>query len=39
MGTCEKVREELTFFFLEAKISEDTSSLALEQNGVITKDR
>lgn len=31
--------EELTFFFLEAKIREETSSLALEQSGVKTKER
>ena len=37
--TCEKVREELTFFFFIANIREDTISLALEHIGVITNDK
>ena len=37
--TWEKVIEEVTFVFLAAKIREETSSLALEQIGVMMKDK
>lgn len=36
--TCEYVSEIFFFFFFAAKVREDTSSLALDANGVITND-
>ena len=36
--TCAKVMETFSFFFLEAKIKEDTSSEAFEHSGVTTND-
>lgn len=37
--TCENVIDVFFFFFFDANIREDTSSLALEHNGVIINDR
>ncbi len=39
INTWEYVVEEVTTFFLDANISEDTSSLALEHSGVTMKER
>ena len=36
--TCENVREVLTLVFFAANTRDETSSLALEQSGVITKE-